>query len=263
MSHLLVTEWCAWLTASGRTDQTVSLRRHQLSRLAADVGDLLMVDGDALTEWLAGHEWAVSTLKSHCDAVRSFYSWAVATRRLVESPAATLVQVRVPARVARPALADIVEAAIARADERRRLMLLLASKAGLRRGEIARVYSDDLMRDLVGWSLIVRGKGGRERLVPLVDDVAFLLRRRGPGWAFPGDVDGHLSPARVGELVSELLPAHWTCHTLRHYFATRTYAATRDIIAVQRLLGHAKPETTMGYIGLGQDVLRGAVSWAA
>ena len=45
-------------------------------------------------------------------------------------------------------------AALAVADDRTRLMLLLAWKAGLRRGEIARVQADDLMRDLVGWSLL-------------------------------------------------------------------------------------------------------------
>ena len=119
------------------------------------------------------------------------------------------------------------------------------------------------MRDLVGWSLLVHGKGGRERIVPLADDVAFLLRRRGDGFAFPGQDHGHLSAPRVGELVREALPGHWTAHTLRHHFATRTYAASRDLLAVQRLLGHAKPETTMAYVRVDVDTLRAAVAWAS
>lgn len=259
----LVVEWCAWLSASGRTTETVKLRRHQLNRLAGDVDDLLAVDADALAVWLTSREWAAATLKSHRDGVRSFYAWAVASGRLKRSPADALGPVRTPRRVARPAPADVVAGALVEADERVRLMVLLAAKAGLRRGEIARVHSDDLERDLVGWSLLVKGKGGHHRLVPLVDDVAFALRRRPEGWAFPGDDHGHLSPARVGELVSEILPRPWTCHTLRHYFATSSYRATKDLVLVQELLGHAKPETTRGYIAMAQEALRAGVAWAA
>ena len=141
-------------------------------------------------------------------------------------------------------------------------MVHLAARAGLRRGEIARVQRDDVTRDLVGWSLLVHGKGGRERLVPLVGDLAVMLRERPDGFIFPGDDGGHLSAPRVGELVSEVLPSGWTCHTLRHYFATNAYRATHDLLVVQRLLGHAKPETTAGYVGLGPD-LRAGVAWAA
>ena len=259
----LITRWCDWLAAAGRSRQTVTLRRHQLHRLDGDVDDLLAVTVDDLAAWLAGHDWAPTTRKSHRDALRSFSGWAAATGRISASPAAALEALPLPPRAARPAPQEAVAAALAVADDRTRLMLLLAWKAGLRRGEIARVQADDLMRDLVGWSLLVHGKGGRERVVPLADDVAFLLRRRGDGFAFPGQDHGHLSAPRVGELVSEVLPGHWTAHTLRHHFATRTYAASRDLLAVQRLLGHAKPETTMAYVGLDVDALRAAVAWAS
>lgn len=261
---VLVGEWCAWLTAAGRSAQTVALRRHQLARFVADVGDPLAIDADAVAAWLASRGWAAATLRSHRDALRSFYEWAVASGRLDRSPAAGLGPVRVPARVARPTPAEAVASALACPDPRTRLMVSLAAHAGLRRGEISRIHSEDLRRDLVGWSLLVHGKGGQERLVPLVEDVAFGLRRSTPaGFVFPGAVGGHLSAARVGELVSGVLPAGWTCHTLRHYFATNAYAATRDVFVVQRLLGHAKPETTAGYVGIGFDALRAGVTWAA
>lgn len=259
----LIADWCAWLTAAGRRPQTVALRRHQLSRLASDVPDLLAASTDDLAGWLAGHDWAPATLKAHRDAVLSFYGWAAASGRVAKSPAAGLGPVRVPPKVARPAPEDAVEEGLAAADERVRLMVGLAARAGLRRAEIARVHSRDLTRDLVGWSLLVHGKGGRERLVPIPDDLAFMLRRRGDGYAWPGADHGHLSPARVGELVSAALPDGWTCHTLRHRFATRCYAAAPDLLALQELLGHAKPETTRGYVRLGSEVLRSAVSWAA
>lgn len=59
------------------------------------------------------------------------------------------------------------------------------------------------------------------------------------------------------------LPPGWTAHTLRHRFATRSYAATRDLATVQELLGHAKPETTRLYVALPPDAMRQATAWAA
>ena len=68
------------------------------------------------------------------------------------------------------------------------------------------------------------------------------------GWLFPGQVDGHLSPDYVGTLLRRLLGRGYSAHTLRHRFASRAYAGTRDLLAVQNLLGHSKPETTQRYI---------------
>ena len=60
-------------------------------------------------------------------------------------------------------------------------MLQLGRFAGLRRGEIARVQTDDVLDDV----LRVVGKGGRVRLVPLHPVLAGQLARRAPGWPFP------------------------------------------------------------------------------
>lgn len=50
-----------------------------------------------------------------------------------------------------------------------KLMVRLGAECGLRRGEIARVHSDDVVADSAGHSLIVRGKGDKQRIVPLPD----------------------------------------------------------------------------------------------
>ena len=47
-----------------------------------------------------------------------------------------------------------------------------------------------------------------------------------------------------------MFPAGYSCHSLRHRYATRLYAATRDIVLVPKLLGHTKLETTMAYVAL-------------
>jgi integrase len=156
-----------------------------------------------------------------------------------------------------------VKVAMIAADARTRLMLVLAVRQGLRRGEIALVHSDDVIEDLAGWTLRVHGKGRKDRDVPLAEDVATMLRTLPSGWAFPGGTDGHLSAGHVGVLMARALPGDLTAHTLRHSFATKAYAATRDLLAVQELLGHARPDTTRTYVQLPDDALRRAVAGAA
>ena len=81
------------------------------------------------------------------------------------------------------------------ADERVMLMLRLAVEAGLRRGEIARIHASDLGTDLLGAVLRVRGKGVKERTVPIGAGLAAAVRLRAKeGWLFPRNDDGHLSP---------------------------------------------------------------------
>ena len=142
------------------------------------------------------------------------------------------------------------------AGTRERLMLRLAAECGLRRAEVAQVHSRDVVEDLGGWSLVVHGKGSRERVVPLPVSVGVELRALGRGYAFPGDDHGHLSPRWVGTLISRLLPEGYTMHSLRHRFATRAYAVDRDVFTVQELLGHASPATTRVYVQLPNDSKR-------
>lgn len=156
--------------------------------------------------------------------------------------------------------------ALAGADARTRLAILLAGVCGLRRGELARVRRADLEADLVGWSLRVRGKGGHVRMVPVPDELAALIRRRPEGWLFPSSHGGHLTPHHLGKLISRHLPEGMTTHTLRHRCGTVAYATTGDLLAVQTLLGHAKPETTAIYVGVPMDSVRramtGALGWS-
>lgn len=131
------------------------------------------------------------------------------------------------------------------------------------RAEVARVHSRDLVDDLDGASLVVTGKGGKQRVVPLTATLAAELRARPRGYAFPGSDDGHLSPRWVGKIVAELLPGTATMHQLRHRFATRAYAVDRDVLTVQQLLGHASPATTQRYVVVPPEAGRRTVLAAA
>ena len=101
------------------------------------------------------------------------------------------------------------------------------------------------------------------RVIPCGSAIADEIRARPSGWVFPGVVGWHLSADRVGVLMSRALPPGWTAHTLRHRFATRAYAGSRDLLSVQALLGHSSPTTTRDYVQLPDDALRAAMEWAA
>ena len=142
-------------------------------------------------------------------------------------------------------------------------MILLASRLGLRRAEIAQLHTNDLRPGLDGWHLRILGKGRKERVLPVVGELRALLEAVPPGYVFPGDYGGHLSPQRVGNLLSRALGPGWTGHTLRHRFATVAYSADRDLYAVQALLGHSTPETTRVYVQLPTTALWDAVAAAS
>lgn len=164
----------------------------------------------------------------------------------------------------RPIPEDRLRDGLRAAEGRTWLILRLAAEAGLRRGEIAQVHASDLSLDVLGWSLLVHGKGERERVVPLSKDLASAVRLRcAGGWMLPGAIGGHLSARRVGELAGEVLPAPWTLHTLRHRFATRAHDASGDLVAVSRLLGHASVATTQRYVATDAARLRAVAAAAA
>lgn len=223
-----IAEWQTWMRAAGRPETTRGLRVYQLRRFAdAHPEGPWSVTTDGILRWLAQEGWAAETRRSFRAALRTFYGWAHASGRLDHNPAGLLPPIRPARHAPRPAPERAVADALLSADDRQRLMVLLAVREGLRRGEIARVHSDDLIEEAGGWSLRVHGKGDKIRVVPLSDDVALELMVLPSGWAFPGQVDGHLSPEYVGKLVSRLLPDGWTTHTLRHRFATNAYAQRR------------------------------------
>ncbi|WP_345477954.1 tyrosine-type recombinase/integrase [Nesterenkonia rhizosphaerae] len=259
--------WQSWLIAAGKSRGTVKMRGNQLARLARGFVDRnpWSLTLDELTQWIAEQGWAADTLRGHRAAFRSFYSWGMATGRTQLNPTEGLPSARAPRPIPRPAPEDVTEQAIAEADERGRAMIIAGRYGGLRSCEIARIHINDFVEDLDGWSLVAHGKGNKERMVPLDDDIAEMLIRRcreNGGWCFPGRVEGHLSPAYVSKLLSRALGPDWTGHTLRHRYGSAAYAGTRDIRAVQELLGHASPSTTQIYTAVPSGALRKAAKAA-
>lgn len=273
MNTELIETHCDWLKAGSRSAGTIRLRRYYLGRLA-ERHPLETVNARELLSWFAKNDWSPETRKSVRSAVRNFFGWAAKIGARTDDPSHILPSVLVPRALPRPAPEDILTAAIRNASERDRLMIMLAAYAGLRRAEIARLAWADIGPD----SIRVLGKGGHERMVPLLpalrDALALERTRRrhgswGSGWrwaidprslfVFPGRQSGHLRPDSVGVILTEILGGAWTGHQLRHTFATAAYKGTKDLRAVQELLGHSKPETTARYTAIDVDDLVPAV----
>ena len=264
-----------WIIASGGSPGTRKLRVYYLERFAATTRrPPYAVTLDQVAAFLATEGWSPETRKSARASVRGFYEWAVLTGRMTASPAERLPPVRIPRQVPHPTPETILNDVMARCSDRDRLMLMLGAYAGLRRGEIARLRWDDVIDGV----LIVHGKGGRTRRVPIHSRLLPALaterelRREGSfgtgyrygsphaPWIFPGQSGGPITPGAVGKILKRLLGMRG--HTLRHRFATNTHDATGNTLAVQQLLGHAKPETTAIYVRIPDDALRAAVDAA-
>ncbi len=246
------------LAAAGRSSQTIRLRMHWLRRFARDLGaGPWTVEPTTVVDWSGAHDWARDTRKSAHASVGGFYRWAQGLGLVEEVPVIPSVRSSDPAP--RPAPPAAIARGLASDDPRVVLMVRLGAELGMRRGEVARVHSRDLIRDLMGWSLVVHGKGGKTRVLPLTDSLADALLALPKGYAFPGADSGHLSPQWVGKLVGRALPEGVTMHALRHSFASRGFAQTRNLVAVQHALGHASPSTTLRYILLPPEDVREVV----
>lgn len=252
-----------WLAVADKSPRTRELRRHQLGRLArAFPNGPDTVTHEALVAWLASMTWEAETRRSARSCLREFFHWAT-TRGYVESdPADALPTIKRAQPQPRPVAEAVWQAARELADSRLALMIDLGAQLGLRRAEIAAVHRDDVVSDSDGWSLIVHGKGRRERIVPLSAGLAERLLRSS-GWVFPGGKPGtHLTADRVGRLMRGASHGDWSTHQLRHRFASTVYNASGDLLSTQKLLGHSKPETTQGYVRIADKRLRAAAATA-
>lgn len=259
----VVRDYLDSLRAAGRRPLTIRLHEHYLRHLQkhARIDPFNLHIGHLEKALTVRRDWQPETIRSAASVYRGFTKWMYSRGLIPADPGLLLPAVRVPAGVPRPIPNPILDTLLtAHRPGRARWMLLLGGHAGLRVCEMALVNSSRLDGDL----LFVVGKGGKERWVPVLDpDLHTAIRKAPGGWLFPGRKDGHLSSNYISKLLSELLPDHWTAHTLRHRAGTAAYAGTNDILAVGRLLGHSKPETTMRYIQLPMDALYAVARAAA
>lgn len=240
-------------------------------RLASQAldGGLALADRAAI-ERLA-EEWrdlARATVARKSAALRRFYGFLVDEKLRADDPGSALPRPGngrgLPKTLSNADVEAIFAAIQARIDrvpaDPRDLRLLalieLLYGSGLRASELVSLPRGAVQPDKP--YLILRGKGGKERLVPLSDRaraaVAAWREHVDPArpWLFPSG-KGHLSRIRLYQMVREIAgmagipPDRISPHVLRHAFATHLLEGGADLRALQAMLGHADIATTEIY----------------
>lgn len=239
---------------------------------------------------------AASSAARHLSALRQYYGFLYGEGIISDNPAANLESPRksltLPRILSEGEVERLLETAAARVKgdgdvKNLRLVALLETlyATGLRASELL-----DLPRNAVAGDqplLVVRGKGGRERMVPLsgparkaLHSYIRALDAGGPGsgsgpnagkakgsrWLFPSrGKGGRLTRVRLFQLIKALAaeagvdPRRVSPHVLRHAFATHLLANGADLRAVQKMLGHADISTTQIYTHVLEERLKALV----
>jgi site-specific recombinase XerD len=218
---------------------------------------------------LASRGYARTSVARKTSAARAFFADAVRRRIVADSPASGVASPKRPRRLPRAypagplgAMLDAVEGDDPLALRDRALLELLYG-TGMRVSEAASLTA----RGVTGVDLVrVRGKGDRERMLPLAGQARGALDRYldsgRPALAGPGAGDALWVGARGGPLdtrgVRRVVRARLGTfpHALRHSFATHLLEGGADLRVVQELLGHIELGTTQIYTSVTRQHLR-------
>lgn len=218
-------------------------------------------------------------------AVRQFYRFVLGEGWRADDPSRRVEAPKkgrsLPKVLSREEMDRLIAAASARDGAqglRLGCMVELAYASGLRISELTGLTLAALARDPA--YLIVKGKGGKERLAPLNETArvavkAYLEVRpqflppkdKANPWLFPSrGKGGRITPRRFAQLLDEAAadagidPARVSPHVLRHAFATHLLEGGADLRVVQKLLGHADIATTQIYTHVAGDRLAQVVA---
>jgi integrase/recombinase XerC len=209
-------------------------------------------------------------------ALRSLYKW-LAREGVVEQNPAALVSTpklakklpRVPSIEELTAVLDGPMPEQAAFPERDRVIFELLYGCGIRNSELIGINLEH-----VYWSneaILVRGKGKKERFVPLSDSAAIAIReylpkrqellgklRRNTPALIVNNRAGRLTTRSVGRIVKAIAVARGLSpdvhpHTLRHAFGTHMLEEGADLRSIQELLGHERLATTQRYTQLSMN----------
>jgi integrase/recombinase XerD len=233
--------------------------------------------------FLADNDLSPRTQARRLSACKQFYRFLVEDGRRSDDPTAALDAPKLgrplPKLLSEEEMTSLINVcnALDGAEGSRLLaMIELLYATGLRVSELVRLPVSVVMRDQP--FLTVKGKGGKERLVPLNGPArsalnaylacrtAFMKGIPNSPFLFPSrGKEGHLTRQRFGQLLKEIAlkanidPERVSPHVLRHAFATHLLDHGADLRSLQKMLGHADISTTQIYTHVQQDRLKSLV----
>jgi len=246
----------------------------------------LTADTEALRAYLKSLDYVGMTPRTvarRLSVIRQFFRFLLAERLREDDPASTLDSPKLgrplPKVLSRAEVDRLIEAGRSRDAEdggRMATLLEILYATGLRVSELVTLPLSAVERDPS--VLVVRGKGGKERLVPLSDPARQAIaawRQVRDGALADGETSrflfpsrgrtGHLTRQRFAQLLKEAAlaagmdPARVSPHVLRHAFASHLLEGGADLRSVQLMLGHADIATTQIYTHVLDEKLRSLV----
>jgi integrase/recombinase XerD len=275
----------------GASPHTLGAYRNDLEHagafLGARGGAIDDADARALRDYLADLSrsgFAPRTAARRLSALRQYFRFAYAEGWRRDDPTLALDSPRLGQPLPKILSAEDIVAMIAVAaarpaphGPRLAAILEILYASGMRISELAELPLGAVARDPA--TLIVRGKGAKERLVPLTEAARAALRRylelrpqflaEGQTSRFLFPVPGKpkpLSRVRIAQLLKEIAatagldPATVSPHVLRHAFATHLLEGGADLRSVQQMLGHADIATTQIYTHVAVPRLKSLVA---
>lgn len=238
---------------------------------------------------LSEQNYSAATMARKIATLRSFYKWANKRGYTDTNPMTMIRTPRQGKRLPKAITVEQIEQLLAAPDDREslgardRAMLETLYSTGIRVSELVDLNFDDL--DEPGEALRIRGKGKKERMVPLGSHALAAIRqyrdvlsadeRFNGAWAsdrasrplFVNKHGGRLSSRSVRRKLDKYLrlvglDPTISPHTLRHSFATHLLDNGADLRSVQELLGHQSLSTTQAYTHLTSARMRAAFDHA-
>jgi integrase/recombinase XerC len=262
---------------------TLRAYRNELARFAEYLGpELRWKDIDHVTirgflSQLHANGLSKPSVARALAAVRSLYKWLAREGIVEQNPAKLVATPKLPKKLPRVPTTEEINGLLnsgmpesASFPERDRAIFELLYGCGLRNSELVGIELADI--DEPNEVILVRGKGKKQRYVPLAGAAAEALRDyrkrrqqllneagKSTRRLFINQRGGALTTRSVGRIVKQIatvkgLPADIHPHTLRHAFGTHMLSEGADLRAIQELLGHERLSTTQKYtqLSIGQ-----------
>ena len=241
--------------------------------------DLTYLDIRSFLAFLKTREYSKSSISRKLACLRSFFKYLVRENILTQNPAAGIAtpkkEKRLPSFMNPDEITKLLDAPAKNSWEEKRdkAILEMLYSSGLRVSELAGLNHDDL--DFFGGLVRVRGKGKKERIVPVGQAALNSLRAywdmKAPRET-PNVIKKPLFISRIGSRLTDRsvrrmilkyvkrtgLGKEISPHTFRHSFATHMLDRGADLRSVQELLGHANLSTTQIYTHVTTQRLKDA-----
>jgi site-specific recombinase XerD len=281
LDHLLLERGCSSATAEAYASDVRKLQEYLAEEGIEPVTEALSpIVVRRYVSWLATAGYSPATIRRRVYAISSLFKWAVSYGYADSNPCASVVlpkkEKKMPAVLSAQEARRVLKAAEkhsnARLAFRNRAIIAIFLFCGLRRAELVGLDLDDV--DLrARWVRVRRGKGGKGRSVPLVEEageaVADWLEFRPAVDHEALFVGIHGERLKVGGVAKVFNKAAAkadvdregvSLHTLRHTFASLLLQEGCDLVSIQELLGHADLASTSIYLHMDASHLQSAVS---